>query len=302
MSQPQLDLDRSLAARAPSGHGSLRERLSVLIEGARAASVWAAAGALAGFERLTPRQRRGAAAGVAALFHLGLVIVALWTAMARPMGVAPSLLGGGNPANANGDVMSFQIVRLTAMATLGKLETAPPPAASPGGEAVPALTARASASPSEMEATDKAVSASNPANPSSADGAGRSRQIETAAASAGANGLPNLQAHIQGGDPDGSENILRQIARCLPAGLRPTIRTAHLHIELNADGQLRLAPMMQADGAYASRDALRAADRVVQAALQCGPYQTGMSAQLSFLLVPDFSFVDGARQSQASSR
>ena len=50
-------------------------------------------------------------------------------------------------------------------------------------------------------------------------------------------------------------------------------------------------------------DALkRQLTEVVQAALQCGPYQTSMTSQLSFQLVPDFSFIDAPPKRQAQAR
>ncbi|PVM88822.1 hypothetical protein [Caulobacter endophyticus] len=112
---------------------------------------------------------------------------------------------------------------------------------------------------------------------------------DTLAASSPARGETSLTGR-QAGDPDGAENLLRQIARCLPVDRAPNIGGSTLNISLAADGRLAAAPDLTFAAGTASSQRIEEANLVIQAALQCGPYAMGgKPAQVA--LAPDFSFL-----------
>ena len=245
-------------------------------------------------ERLSPRARRGLAVVASGLFHLALVLALLWNAAGRSIGLPETTSGGGQMAALNGDTSNLTNVVVTHMKTLGRVLVVQTPA-SQAGAAATAFKTRSTLLDSEL-AVQQQADPGQASGTSHEPGRAASESHEPAAMSAAANGPPTAPARAQGGDPDGDENILRQIARCLPPGKLPNLKFAHLHIELGADGTLRAAPTMQADLPTGYGDAVREADSVVQAALQCGPYQTRTGAQMSYALVPDFSFLDTAQR------
>lgn len=93
------------------------------------------------------------------------------------------------------------------------------------------------------------------------------------------------------GDPKGQGELLRQIARCLPPGVRPALPLARLEIDLDDNGMLRAAPRLRRYPLMSSQDTLMA-DRIVQAALQCAPYTRSVYLGQSLSLGADFSSVD----------
>ncbi|MDC7675542.1 hypothetical protein [Asticcacaulis machinosus] len=91
------------------------------------------------------------------------------------------------------------------------------------------------------------------------------------------------------GSPDGTQNILSQIARCLPPGSRPTLVGAQLHLELDEIGALLAVPKVSMDLATSSKADVKSANQIIQAALQCGPYVTAQNEERSFVFSPNFS-------------
>ncbi|THD60774.1 hypothetical protein [Phenylobacterium sp.] len=75
-----------------------------------------------------------------------------------------------------------------------------------------------------------------------------------------------------GGDPTATSELLTQIARCLPAGLRPNLPAQRLVLRLAENGGLAAAPSIESIVPILTAEDRAVADQVVQAALQCGPY------------------------------
>jgi hypothetical protein len=75
-----------------------------------------------------------------------------------------------------------------------------------------------------------------------------------------------------GGDPAAPSELLSQIAKCLPADLRPHLTAQRLVLKIGAHGALAAAPMIDSSLPLLTAEARAQADKVVQAALQCGPY------------------------------
>jgi hypothetical protein len=75
-----------------------------------------------------------------------------------------------------------------------------------------------------------------------------------------------------GGDPAAPSELLSQIAKCLPADLRPHLFAQRLILKLGARGVLTAAPVIDSSLPLLTAEARAEGDKVVQAALQCGPY------------------------------
>ncbi len=76
---------------------------------------------------------------------------------------------------------------------------------------------------------------------------------------------------VAAGQADGEQDILAQIARCLPDGVRPAL-AAKLDLVLDAHGKLTAAPRLEVSAdAKPVRD-VKDENLVIQAVLQCGPY------------------------------
>lgn len=101
----------------------------------------------------------------------------------------------------------------------------------------------------------------------------------------------NSASTSRGGDPTATTDLLRQIARCLPREARPDLRFSNLVLEIGEKGELRAAPAIQSLFPRLTVEDRLAADRVVQAALQCGPYNTPSALNRVISLVPDFSAI-----------
>src|SRR5262249_31575577 len=67
-------------------------------------------------------------------------------------------------------------------------------------------------------------------------------------------------------------DLLAQIARCLPPGLRPSLGFSQLTLSIGPDGRLQAAPQVTSTLPQLSAADRLAADRIVQAAILCGPY------------------------------
>lgn len=103
------------------------------------------------------------------------------------------------------------------------------------------------------------------------------------------NDVAGDSTQLAGGDPVAAGDLLNQIARCLPADLRPDLSLARLVIEIGDDGRLAAAPQMVLPPLLTSATDRASADRVVQAALQCGPYTSSPLRNVTISLVPNFS-------------
>lgn len=258
---------------------------------ALAVGLWMA-GLRSRWTSLTPPARtsidaraRGAAGSVA--LHVLMAAGLLWTGAGPPLGLVPVSAGGGQPDARDGEALSVTLVSL-----------APSSAARAGGAAeVRAGDAHVDAAPDRRVSHDGDLAPELQGEPQTGqlDASGRGDQASGPAASpspaSAANGAQAFDADLQAGQPDGSQSLLRQIARCLPSGARPSLPFARLIIVLDKDGALSAAPRLATAMPYGSSDAIKDADRVVQAALQCGPYHTSSVAPQSLALVPDFSFL-----------
>ena len=94
-----------------------------------------------------------------------------------------------------------------------------------------------------------------------------------------------------GGDPLADGELLAQIAKCLPANVRPTLKLANLALEIGSEGELRVAPRVEGALPLLSAEDRLVADQTVQAALQCGPYDKPNFRNRVFALVADFSIL-----------
>jgi len=94
-----------------------------------------------------------------------------------------------------------------------------------------------------------------------------------------------------GGDPRAASALLAQIARCLPPQLRPRMPAQRLVLKIGVDGALGAAPAIDSLIPLLTATERAEADRVVQAALQCGPYRDTPSAGQAVSLTVDFSAI-----------
>lgn len=95
----------------------------------------------------------------------------------------------------------------------------------------------------------------------------------------------------QGGDPTATSDLLGQIARCLPPGFRPRLGFSQLTLAIGPDGRLRTAPTVTSAVPQISAADRAAADRIVQAALLCGPYSHPDAVNEVISLPADFSAI-----------
>lgn len=93
-----------------------------------------------------------------------------------------------------------------------------------------------------------------------------------------------------GGDPL-AVDLLNQIARCLPPMERPSLRFSQLTLAIGDDGRLRTPPEVRSTFPRLTEAERLAADRIVQAALLCGPYNKPEVAGRVVSLAADFSSV-----------
>lgn len=95
----------------------------------------------------------------------------------------------------------------------------------------------------------------------------------------------------QGGDPVAVSDLLGQIARCMPPDLRPRLPFSRLTLSIDANGRLNVAPTVDSDVPEVDPSKRAVADRVVQAALLCGPYFHPDAVSRVLVLPVDFSQV-----------
>jgi hypothetical protein len=226
--------------------------------------------------RLKARSR-GALGSV--LIHVLIVLGLMSAGLARPLGLARTSAGGGQPNLVEGRALTVTLTSLDPQSAPEAPKSAPTSAPPPGGS---------SAAARQQSAANTDLTAEPSKDPGETTPSARPDHAASAAAASGAASLP---VDVQAGQPHGSEDLLRQIARCLPSSLRPNIPFARLVLVLGKDGALRAAPQIDVSVPFASRDTVRDADRVVQAALQCGPYRMSSGAPQHVSVVPDFSFL-----------
>jgi hypothetical protein len=77
----------------------------------------------------------------------------------------------------------------------------------------------------------------------------------------------------------------------LPPGVRPNLAFSNLVLEIGVKGELRAAPVVQSMVPRFTAEDRLAADRIVQAALQCGPYNNPPAVNRAISLVADFSSI-----------
>jgi hypothetical protein len=92
-----------------------------------------------------------------------------------------------------------------------------------------------------------------------------------------------------GGDPNATSELLLQIAKCLPPETRPRLTAQSLILNVGPTGALTVAPMIDSSIPLVTAEDRAAADQVVQAALQCGPYDKAGIAGQTVSLAVDFS-------------
>jgi len=96
----------------------------------------------------------------------------------------------------------------------------------------------------------------------------------------------------EGGDPTATSDLLGQIARCLPPSFRPRLGFSQLVLSIGPDGRLRTAPAVTSALPQISAAGRAAADRIVQAALLCGPYSHPDALSRVMSLPADFSAIE----------
>jgi hypothetical protein len=95
----------------------------------------------------------------------------------------------------------------------------------------------------------------------------------------------------RGGDPTPGADLLQQIARCLPPNYRPNLGFSSLVVSIGDNGALRAAPQVTSRLPQMTAEDRLAADRIVQAALLCGPYNKPNLLNQVISLAADFSAI-----------
>lgn len=122
----------------------------------------------------------------------------------------------------------------------------------------------------------------------------QSEQVDQAAASSSA------PAQSGGGGESDKAGVLAEVARCLPAGLRPRLAFTTLTLAADKDGALSAAPVVTFTGPNTSKEDASTADLIVQAALQCGPYQSASLKGGTLVLPLDFGDLEASPGVQAT--
>jgi len=116
----------------------------------------------------------------------------------------------------------------------------------------------------------------------------------------------NSASYGGGSTPDAE--LLQQIARCLPPDYRPNLGLSSLVLSIGDTGTLRTPPQVTSSLPRITAEERLAADRIVQAALLCGPYNRPNLLNQVISLAADFSAIHpggavaGARNAQGRSR
>lgn len=102
-----------------------------------------------------------------------------------------------------------------------------------------------------------------------------------------------------GGSATANSDLLAQIAGCLPPSFRPNLTFGQLTLSIGADGRLAAAPAVTSALPRVGAEERRVADRIVQAALLCGPYAHPDAVGRTITLPADFSQVPAAQDGPA---
>lgn len=222
---------------------------------------------------------------VSALFHLLLLVALVSTPAARQLGIGPSMEQGGRPNANSGRGLSVTLVSLAQLGEIGRDKPSTAQAVSGGAVGFEggdrARVARLQID-SPLIAGGKPLSGDPAPQPSA--------ETSMASAMAAAQGLQFKDA-IQSGDAEAGQNLLRQIGRCLPPDHRPALAGVRLALQLDAAGQLTAAPSLDIASTLVSPETVKEASLVVQAALQCGPYQVPNPDVGFYAVAADFSFM-----------
>lgn len=119
----------------------------------------------------------------------------------------------------------------------------------------------------------------------------------TAAAANTFDGLTGASDAL-GGDPTATSDLLAQIARCLPQDLRPTLAFSQLTLAIGPDGRLAAAPIVRSTLPQTGAEGRLIADKVVQAALLCGPYAHPDAVGRTLSIAIDFSRVPAEAETE----
>lgn len=159
----------------------------------------------------------------------------------------------------------------------------------------PAPPVAQSAPASVTEGAAKALLTPNDEKPSPASSASPQTVAWAASGSARVAAIADQEQRgareTAGGDPTATSELLNQIARCLPPTVRPRLPAHLLVLKIAANGALSAAPMIDSIVPLLTAGERAEADKVVQAALQCGPYAKPAVAGQVISLAVDFSAV-----------
>jgi len=236
-----------------------------------------------------PRRHDGVGLGISIVLHLAVLAGLLLNPVGRSFGAYGPDMGTG------------MAVSLVAGFAAGGPQAEPTPSepAEPEmgeqnlqREAVLPVGAGAEAkdTPQEAEAQD-----ARPQTP-------RLAMMRVNATSKAANAFDGLTGASDslGGDSTATSDILAQIARCLPPDFRPNLGFSQLALSIGPDGRLTTAPSMKSALPALTAEGRLMADRIVQAALLCGPYAHPDAVGRAITLAADFSQVPPALEAPGS--
>ncbi len=206
--------------------------------------------------------------------HLAILDLILWPHPVRLAGYNSVSVTGGDVAGSYG----MAPINIELMARQASAPSHPPKPVAKTEETAKAIASSESVSHSVTAATDAEPQdhASQDADPFTTE----QHDQTTTQVAQGADGIP-----------DGNQKLLDQIARCLPVDARPVLAGTKLDISLNDAGDLAAVPTLEMNLDSSSREQIAEANLIVQATLQCGPYQIGEKASRTFALMADFSKV-----------
>lgn len=235
--------------------------------------------------------REAISVAISLAMHVFILLALIGSVFGRQAGLVEGDLGGGRPNAILGESYNYVTISLAKSTLSGQGNSTNASAEATAQSIAPTLPPGATTKADGLPASERSMPVSILQAPAT-DAQLVSLAGEPAPAAA-ANGAVNLPVVEQAGDPGGRQNLLRQIARCLPSGRHPALKTTKLTIQLDSEGKLRAPPTVDLPRPLVSKDVIESADQVVQAALQCGPYKVGTIASV-FELVADFSFLDTA--------
>ena len=181
-------------------------------------------------------------------------------AASASFGAGHDLSGAGVPQGAgDGKVMVVALIRSPASITAASAEAAQQPKNDIVTSERPADLASDKTSPEGMS-TRLPLLQANEASSSVAAGP---------VAAAGQDFLSRTPGY---GGGDSAKALLAQIMKCLPDTDKSNLPSGRLDIQLDAEGFLVAPPHVTVADPSAAESDMRVADRLVQAALQCGPY------------------------------